>query len=94
MFNGETYGGWLSDLLVLDGRYPRVFKEHSRELIMYILYFRVALMSKVSDFNTLINSVDNKKIPNVENEINAYYHEDNSSLTEEKIRNLIVSLFK
>jgi hypothetical protein len=94
LFNGETYGGWLSDLLVSDGKYPRVFQEHSRELIMYILYFRVALMTKVSDFNTLISAVDNKSITNVEDEIKAYYHADNSLLTEENIRKLIASLFK
>jgi len=93
LFSGETYGAWLSELLKLDGRYPRVFKEHSREMIMYILYFRVALMSTVSDFNILIDAVDNKTIINVEDEIKAYYHPENSLLTEQNIRNLIASLF-
>lgn len=93
-FNGEPYGGWLSDLLELNNNYPRIFEERSRDLRMYILYFMVSEMHPVKDWNTLINQVDNGTVKKVKSVFEAYSHPDNTLLDEKNIRAKIASLFR
>ncbi|MDT0676460.1 hypothetical protein [Autumnicola musiva] len=90
---GKPYGNWLSNLLVLKKKYPRVFSERSRNLEMYIMYFLVEKMEKVTSYQDLIYEVDNKKISNVHDELEAYLHPGNTLLKESDIRFLIKRLF-
>lgn len=93
-FSGNPYGGWLSDLLILDGKYPRVFEERSRTSKMYILYFSILKMNRIDDPSSLIQRVDNKDVPAIANELKAYFHGDNSLLSENQINELIKELFR
>lgn len=93
LFGGAPYGGWLSDLLVPDERYPRIFPERSRELFMYILYFRVARMKKTTGWEQVIAMVDNNAVRPVPQELKAFSNGTGQLAGEAHIRALITEIF-
>lgn len=69
LFNGEPYGNWLRNCLILNdnSKYPMIAKERSRDLEMYIFYFNIYTLGKIDPIKCLNTLKDVKKI-----EIKAY----------------------
>ena len=88
-FNGNPYGGWLGNLLILNDNYPRIFDERSRELRMHILYFLVNSMKPIEDWKVLIDEVENGIASRVGVSFEAYSHPSNRLLNEIEIRQMI-----
>lgn len=90
LFNGEPYGEWLSELLILENNYPKIFSERSRERPMFILYFQISLMRSNLNWENIVNQVGNDTIPNIQEQIQAYYNA--SLLNEDNIKEKIRSV--
>jgi hypothetical protein len=90
LFQGNPYGGWLSELLVLKNGYPQIFDERSRDKPMSILYFHILLMKNSIKWEDIIKSVDNDKILKIQQGIKAYYNGD--LLDQQRMKEKIDSL--
>lgn len=63
LFNGEPYGEWLNNCLILDKRnkYPLVAFERSRKIPIFIFYFYINNLKKIN-FTILLVIFQKKKI--------------------------------
>lgn len=61
LFKGAIYGGWLMDLLYYDNKakYPCIFAERSRNIIMNILYFDISRMIKINNIQEIVLNINN-----------------------------------
>ncbi len=93
-FGGSPYGSWLSNCMALTENYPRIFKERTRNEMMYIIYFSVFSLAKVTSWEAIIKQVDEGVIQNVQDSFNAFFAETNQQIDEVEVRKLLASVFR